>query len=296
MEFCVLASGSSGNVSLARHGSFGVLIDMGLGPRRLERALGAAGHDWDDVHAVLLTHTHGDHWNAASMEELRRRRIPLYCHKRQARDLAGSDSPFPALERDGLVRLFELDQPLALTPELRGTAFAVPHDAALTCGFRLEARDARTGLASVLGYAADLGSWTTELVQRLKNVDILALEFNHDETLQRESGRPNFLIQRVLGARGHLSNHQAAQLVLALLRSSQPGRLAHLFQLHLSCQCNEPELARRAAEQVQAAIDWELTVHTTCPDRPTAWARRRTSLEYAIHEFRQAVLPGWEGV
>lgn len=296
MEFCVLASGSSGNVSLVRYGSFGVLIDLGLGPRRLERALAEAGAGWEDVHAALLTHTHGDHYHPGCAAELCERGIPLYCHDKHARALAAPDSPFLDLDRAGLVCRFEVDRPWALTGGLRAFAFSVPHDAGLTCGFRLEAEDAETGLWTVLGYAADLGSWHHGLVQRLRDVDILALEFNHDETLQRESGRPSFLIQRVLGARGHLSNHQAAQLVLAVARASRPGRLAHLFQLHLSRQCNEPELARGAMEPIQAALGWDLTVHTTYGDRATAWARRRACLELASEAFRQGVLPGFEAV
>lgn len=295
MEFCVLASGSSGNVSLAVHEECGVLIDLGLGPRRLERALAGVGRSWDDIRAAVLTHTHGDHWNPACIDELCRRGITLFCHARHERALSAAHESFAELTKLGLVRTFDLDRRWPIAPRWTAVAFAVPHDAGLTCGYRLEAWQNQRA-ASVLGYAADLGSWNEGLARRLANVDILALEFNHDEALQRDSGRPRFLIERVLGARGHLSNVQAAELLRAILRASEPGRLSHLFQLHLSGQCNDPDLARHAVLPILADLGWPLVVHTANAAQPTAWARPRAGLELAYAAFRQAWLPGWEAV
>ena len=54
----------------------------------------------------------------------------------------------------------------------------------------------------------------------LADVDILALEFNHDVFLEKSSGRSPALIFRVLGDRGHLSNVQAAELLREVGRRS----------------------------------------------------------------------------
>ena len=62
-RFTVLASGSSGNSSLLEVDGFGLLLDIGLGPRQLASRLITSGRSWQNVQAVLLTHTHGDHWN-----------------------------------------------------------------------------------------------------------------------------------------------------------------------------------------------------------------------------------------
>src|SRR5437879_4744992 len=80
VQFTVLASGSSGNASLLRVNGFGLLIDAGLGPRLLASRLKAVGRSWKDVNAVILTHTHGDHWKERTLVQLSRLRIPLYCH------------------------------------------------------------------------------------------------------------------------------------------------------------------------------------------------------------------------
>src|SRR5437764_4806665 len=80
LRFTVLASGSGGNATLVECDGFGLLIDAGLGPRQLATRLTAAGASWSSVHALLLTHTHSDHWNDNTIGHLMRRRIPLYCH------------------------------------------------------------------------------------------------------------------------------------------------------------------------------------------------------------------------
>ena len=252
VRFGVLGSGSSGNACYLSADGFGLLIDAGLGPRTLEGMLGDAGLSWNDVHAAILTHTHSDHCRHATLKHLARRGIPLYCHVRQQAALHGWSDAVACLEDADLVRNFELDAPLELGP-MQCRAFAVPHDDTLTCGFRFD------GDGWSIGYAADLGSWSRDLAGRLGNLDLLALEFNHDVEMQRTSGRTPWLISRNLGRFGHLSNVQAAGLLQAVLRESSPGRLRHLVQLHLSEQCNTAELARAA---VAGLVGNATQVHT----------------------------------
>src|SRR4051812_38835236 len=81
LGYTVLASGSGGNASLIQAGSYGLLLDAGLGPKQLAERLELAGHHpVASVQGVLLTHTHSDHWNDRILTWLIRRRVPLYCH------------------------------------------------------------------------------------------------------------------------------------------------------------------------------------------------------------------------
>src|SRR5437867_4414245 len=80
-RFSILASGSSGNAALLEAGGFGLLIDAGLGPRQLASRLAAVGSSWEKVSAVILTHTHSDHWKDRTLKHLRHRGIPFYCHE-----------------------------------------------------------------------------------------------------------------------------------------------------------------------------------------------------------------------
>jgi phosphoribosyl 1,2-cyclic phosphodiesterase len=252
LRFTVLASGSGGNASLVEAEGFGVLIDAGLGPRQLAARLAAAGAGWPSVRAVLLTHAHSDHWKDRTLAHLRRRRIPLYCHPGCHSAVSLYSPAFSGLAADGLVRPFAAGEEFALAPGLRCRPLPVRHDGGPTFGFRLSGAPDLFGDAPALGYVADLGSWDDALADALADVDVLAVEFNHDAAMEYASGRSPRLIARVLGDEGHLSNAQGADLVRAVLARSASGRPRHVVQLHLSRHCNHPELAREAARAVLA--------------------------------------------
>src|SRR5262245_45918699 len=94
LRFTVLASGSAGNAALVETDDFGVLIDAGLGPRQLGERLDAAGRSWDAVKAVLLTHTHTDHWKDRTLAHLRERQVPLFCHVQHHPQLGAAASGY----------------------------------------------------------------------------------------------------------------------------------------------------------------------------------------------------------
>jgi phosphoribosyl 1,2-cyclic phosphodiesterase len=162
-----------------------------------------------------------------------------------------------ALASLGLIRHYEPGERLKLHGDCTCTPIPLRHDAGMTCGFRFEGRD------WAIGYAADLGSWHAKLARQLADVDLLALEFNHDVAMQLASGRHPLLIRRVLGDDGHLSNDQAADMLAHILRLSEPGRIKHVVQLHLSRECNRPALASAAARQALEILGLEIPVHTT---------------------------------
>jgi phosphoribosyl 1,2-cyclic phosphodiesterase len=308
LRFTVLASGSAGNASLVEAEGFGVLIDVGLGPRQLGQRLTAVGASWRQVDAAVLTHTHGDHWNEGAFAQLHRHRAPLYCHPEQQARLVLASPAFVALRDAGLVRPYAVGEELALGP-LRCCPLPLSHDGAVTCGFRIEAAGDLFGPSSVLGYAADLGTWDAVLADALADVDVLALEFNHEVALQRASGRSPRLILRNLGDRGHLSNAQAALFVHEVLRRSPPGRLRHLVQLHLSRDCNRPELAVAAAQKALTGVEPAVQIHTACqheagpslsvgdgatPATRTRRPRRPRKPTARATHLTQLWLPGWD--
>jgi hypothetical protein len=127
---------------------------------------------------------------------------------------------------------------------------------------------------------ADTGSWSEPMVDALADVDVLGVEFNHDVAMQRGSGRPPALIERVLGNRGHLSNVQGADFVAAVLARSRPGAVRHVVLLHLSEQCNLPNLALRVARAAIRTSGRRVVVHAALQAmaHPNLWlgpARRR---------------------
>src|SRR4051794_16679391 len=163
LRFTVLASGSGGNAALVEAGDFGLLLDAGLGPRQLAARLADAGTSWHGVHAALLTHTHSDHWNDATLTHLWRRHIPLYCSPRHRALLRGCSRGFALLSLAGLVRDCEAGGELQLAPGLRCLPLPLRHDGGETFGFRLEGPPDHFGGSCSIAYAADLGSWDASL-------------------------------------------------------------------------------------------------------------------------------------
>jgi phosphoribosyl 1,2-cyclic phosphodiesterase len=249
---CVLASGSSGNCSILLTRRAGLtrltLIDLGLSPRRTFGLLEAMGLRPDQIDDALLTHLDCDHFCPTWARYLPRH-ARLRVHARHAAAL-----PMLIKERLG-TRLrpftggFDLDDGLHVWPML------MAHDDAGVCAFRFDLpgfgprHGASDALGGSLGFCTDLGRVTLDLVEHLRRcprtrlvrpVDVLALESNYCPRMQLDSDRPDALKRRIMGGRGHLSNQQAAEALAAV----QPG--SHAVLLHLSRQCNRPDLAAAA--------------------------------------------------
>ena len=290
-RFTVLASGSSGNASLLEADGFGLLVDCGLGPRVLTGRLVEAGRSWEHVSAVLLTHTHGDHWNALTLGHLRANHVPLIAHARHHAHLCGTAAHDP-LRKAGLTRVFA-DDPFEPFPGLTVRPVPVPHDSDPTFAFRFD------GANWALGYASDLGRATDDLLDALDDIDVLAVEYNHDVAMQKASRRPPLLIHRVLGDYGHLSNVQAAELTRTV---AEAGQLRAVVQLHLSRECNRPALAAAAGRaavtkaapsaDVVTAGQFEASPAILIPDR-NGRVTRSASLTNSSRTLVQRSLPGW---
>ncbi|HBH52413.1 MAG TPA: MBL fold metallo-hydrolase [Planctomycetaceae bacterium] len=257
VRFHILASGSSGNASLLQVGDRRLLLDGGLPPTRLKSLLAEVGVDWTGIHAFLLTHTHSDHWHPGVIQQLWERRIPLFCHGSHRKALQAGAPDFVSLGFAGLLRYFETGRCFDPLPGVRCRPLAIPHDGGATFGFRFD------GSGWGVAYAADLGSWDRQLAPAFADVDLLALEFNHDLDLQRASRRPGWLVNRVLGDHGHLSNHQGARLLKECIQASVQRPPRHVVQLHLSKDCNTPELASAAAQAILDEFAVRATLHTT---------------------------------
>lgn len=278
VQFAVLASGSRGNATLIRSGGAGLLIDVGIGPRDLSRRLESVGASWGNIAAALLTHTHGDHVGEHGLQELARRRITLFCHEGHRGALQNAPG-FVKLADAGLVRHYD-DRPFLTPCGMAVEPVALRHDGGPTFGFRVEARPPGTSRTVGIGYVADTGCWHDGMADQLAGTDLLGVEFNHDVEMQLRSPRPAVLIRRNLGDTGHLSNDQGAGLIEAVMRRSAQSGPRHVVLLHLSQQCNRPELALSAARNVVRGPGRRVLVHAAQQSSafPNLWirpARRR---------------------
>src|SRR5206468_7507380 len=121
--------------------------------------------------------------------------------------------------------------------------FPVPHDAVDPIGFVFHAG------SGGLGFITDLGYVTKLIVERLREVQTLVVETNHDEKLlQNDTHRPWPVKQRIQSRHGHLSNAAAAIVIEQLL----PGKIERVVLGHLSRDCNTPALACAAVQALLA--------------------------------------------
>ena len=229
MKFCSIASGSSGNCIFAGSGSSAVLVDAGISGKKIELGLNGIDMTTREVSALLLTHEHADHVKGVGVLA-RRYGLPIYTTEGTAGAILENTSLGKIPE--GLIHTVKADQPFQIG-DLTIRPFAISHDAAEPVGFRIEDGSHSAAVAT------DMGEYDEELVRRLKDLDILLLEANHDVRMLEAGPYPYYLKLRILGEKGHLSNETSGQLLCRLLHDN----MKHIFLGHLSHENNYEKLA-----------------------------------------------------
>lgn len=242
LEVTSLGSGSSGNALLVRTAGAVLLVDCGVGVRRITRALGAYGLSLSDVDALLLSHEHSDH-----IQEL-----PRFIALRQTvlstKGSAGvTNLPLSTWEETSP------DRPIKIG-DTEIVAVPVRHDAVDPCGFLIRTP---AGAVTVL---TDLGSPCGPAVDAIGESRLVVLEANYDEAMLRRGPYPARLQRRILSESGHLSNAECGELLVTALRnSSQPPSV---WLAHLSETNNRPQLARQTVQRRLAQAGFSLDLQT----------------------------------
>lgn len=229
MRLSVLASGSKGNAVLVEMDGTRLLVDVGIGLRRLKACLTALGLSLDALDGVLLTHEHRDH--VAGLGALLRE-VPLPVYSRP-----GTIAALPQRELlpSACLHPFRGDMTLGA---VQVAPFPLSHDAAEPVGYRV--RGSRTCTV-----ATDLGFVTGAVQDAIEGTDVLVLEANHDPATLRQGRYPWPLKQRILSNRGHLSNLDAAWTLARMKK-----RPAQVFLAHLSEENNRPALAKETVQDI----------------------------------------------
>ena len=235
LRVCILGSGSGGNALVveARDGLFTtrILIDDGFNLKQVERRLQRAALEFTSLDAIFVTHEHDDH--VCGVEACARAySIPVYCTAGTAQA-----AQFDVLEVEW--NRIEAGWPVEIGP-LRVDPFAVPHDAAEPVQYAFSDGDRRAAILT------DVGECSATIVAALSNLHALIIECNHDAAMLRSGSYPPFLKARIGGARGHLSNAQAADILERIDRR----RLEWVAAAHLSRSNNRPDLARASLHAV----------------------------------------------
>ena len=226
-----LASGSSGNATLVCSRTTNILIDCGLGVRKLASLLHGRGVLAEDLHGILVTHEHIDHAGG----------LGAMCRRTGAPVYSNSATLDACVARDPLVS--------NLRPMVTGTeiavgdftvsSFPIMHDAVAPVGWTVSHEDWK------MCYVTDAGCVTEPMRRALRNCQFAIIEANHDVEMLRRGPYTAEMKARVASSSGHLSNLQCGEMLAE--RVDEGGEIT-AWLAHLSRVNNAPAIAKRTVE------------------------------------------------
>jgi len=224
IQISPLVSGSSGNATYIGTDSTGLLVDAGTTGKNLLALLSSISVQ--KPAGILVTHEHNDHISAVGILS-RKLDIPIYANT----------ETWAAMEKKiGNIHLRNIREITAeefYIGDICIRPFETSHDAAHPFGYTFYANGAK------LCTMTDTGRLTKEMLMQAEGSDLILLEANHDIDMLKNGPYPKALQDRILGTKGHLSNVQAANAAVELVKSGVRGILLG----HLSKENNTLELA-----------------------------------------------------
>ncbi|MDD2943458.1 MAG: MBL fold metallo-hydrolase [bacterium] len=228
LSFAVLSSGSKANCSVVCSGSDRVLIDCGLSCRRTEERLRQSGIAPETISAVVITHEHSDHVGGLRVFA-RKYAVPV--HIVSGVERTGN---FAVFSSELKIRHFRAGESFSVG-QLEFQSYSIHHDALDPVAFRINAH------GRSIAFITDLGQVTELIRYAIRDVDALVLEFNHDRGKLMSCSYPWEIKQRIAGRMGHLSNDDAAELMVqSALDSTRVPQV--VVAAHISENSNCPEI------------------------------------------------------
>lgn len=239
LNFISFGSGSCGNCYYIYTEAYGILIDVGIGIRKLKKYFHDYGLDIRDVRYVLVTHDHADHVKSVGSFS-NGLSVPVYATREVHQGIKSNYCVRKKIDTAN-IRIIEKGKDFVLD-DFTVSTFGVPHDSRDNVGFEIKYGDINFCLMT------DIGHVTAEMAAAISEADYLVMEANHDEEMLRNGPYPEYLKRRVSGGNGHLSNALCARQLV----ESATARLNHVWLCHLSQENNHPELARKTVEHALA--------------------------------------------
>lgn len=226
MIFCPLYSGSSGNSIYVSSNYASILIDAGLTGKSIESALSSIKKDPSKIDGIFITHEHSDHVKGVGVLS-RRYNIPIYANKLTWK---GMEKSIGKIKEENK-RI--IDKSSVNIKDMQICSYSIPHDAADPVGYTISCGKNKVSIATDLGY------FSKEVEENVKNSDVILLESNHDVEMVKFGPYPYPLKRRILSDVGHLSNYDCGKAIVSMTKNS----CRRIVLGHLSKINNYPELA-----------------------------------------------------
>jgi phosphoribosyl 1,2-cyclic phosphodiesterase len=238
LRVSILASGSSGNITLLETQRTRLLVDAGLGKRETLARLAAVQKTVDHLDGILITHEHTDHCNGLP-QMLGMWKAPLYVTE-PTMDAMRRILPETFGKRLHGVESIQAGQSFSIG-DIDVHAFSIPHDAADAVAFTFRTNGTKVAICTDLGYIPN------HVKVHLRETQCLILESNHDLEMLKVGPYPWIVKQRVLSRTGHLSNHAVSEYLCDPDGFDASAR--YLVLAHVSQENNNPDLVRLSAEE-----------------------------------------------
>lgn len=231
----VFGSGSCGNCYYLKGEDDALLIDAGVGVRRLKRNMYEYGIKFHNVRALLVTHDHADHVKNAGL-----------ISKDYNLDVYATEKVHEGIERSYMIKqkvehhhkktvydgnTYEIGSFLV-------TPFTLPHDSSENVGYCIRYKE------ETFVIMTDVGAVTDNVNHYIGEANYLVIEANYDPEMLRVGRYPEILKTRIKSGNGHLSNLQTA----TALSDNFHENLRNVWLCHLSEENNHPELAKKTIE------------------------------------------------
>ncbi len=232
LKVCVLAGSSKGNAIFVRINDDRILIDAGISTRKLEKLLKEIDEpDPSSLTGILITHEHQDHSKG----------LKTLAKKYQVKCWLTNDTYDKIRPKSGPI---DTDFIEVLEPFKIGNTDIMPyeiqHDAVDPTAYVLTNNNLRIGILLDCGISS-----SPFLFDNFRDLDILIIEANHSFDKLLSSSYPDYLKQRILSSKGHLSNWHTAEFI-----SMVKPKIVILS--HISEQNNSPETALCEVEEYLA--------------------------------------------
>jgi len=239
LKYCSIGSGSSGNCHYIGYKDTNILVDAGLSGKRISTGLEDLNIDASKLKGIFITHEHSDHIKGAGIIS-RKYDIPIFAN---IKTWCAMKDKLGQIE-DRNMKVFENDKSYSLG-DLIIRPFSISHDASDAVGYNFYADNEKMSIATGIGKITD------NIRRHLYKSKLVVLESNYDPNMLMMGSYPYALKKRVMSEVGHLSNEDAANFCIELIKEGTE----RILLAHLSKENNFPELAYETSKGILAQND-----------------------------------------
>ena len=227
-----LASSSSGNSYLIKSENTNIILDIGIGIKKLNEKLAEVQLRPEEISGVLLTHEHIDHVRSLGPLIRKSSDMTVYATRGTIGAIVEKTSGLGSTRFVPVTGGEDF-----MVGDIRVIPFNVSHDTAEPVAYAFEKGGRKAAVVTDTGFVSD------EIFENIKDADLLVLEANHERNILLYGRYPYPVKHRILSDLGHLSNEAAAECLVRMLTELGGSKGPRVLLAHLSKENNTPQQA-----------------------------------------------------